>query len=216
MIERGLLVTFEGPDGSGKTTQIELLKKYLNDIGIEVIKTREPGGTEISEKIREIILDNKNSSMCDMCEALLYAASRAQLVNEVIKPALKEGKIVICDRFVESSIIYQGIGRNLGIERIKGINEAALNGLKADLTIMLTIPYEEGLKRKENQRALDRLENSGDEFHKKVFYGYMEIANKYDNIKVVDANRSIEEIHKDIVKIMEGILSNISEEINEI
>ena len=208
-MNRGLLVTFEGPDGSGKTTQIELLKNYLNEKGIEVIKTREPGGTEISEKIREIVLDNKNSKMCDMCEALLYAASRAQLVSEVIKPALEQGKTVICDRFVESSMIYQGIGRNLGVDRIKGINEAALDGLKADLTIMLTIPYEEGLKRKVNQRALDRLENSGDEFHKKVFYGYIEIANKYDNIKVVDANRCIEEIHKDIVNIMESALSNI-------
>ena len=211
-INRGLLVTFEGPDGSGKTTQIELLKKFLNDKGIEVIKTREPGGTDISEKIREIVLDNKNSQMCGMCEALLYAASRAQLVSEVIKPALNEGKIVICDRFVESSIIYQGIGRDLGIDRIKGINEAALDGLKADLTIMLTIPYDEGLKRKANQRALDRLENSGDEFHEKVFHGYIKIANMYDHIKVVDANRNIDEIHNDIINIMENVINNKCEE----
>lgn len=205
---RGLLITFEGPDGSGKSTQIALLKEYLTKRGYNILCTREPGGTEISEKIREIVLDNKNSNMADMCEALLYAASRAQLVNEVIKPALEKGTMVICDRFVESSIIYQGIGRGLGVERIRSINEAALDGLKADVTFMLTIPYDEGLKRKSKQRTLDRLENGGDDFHKRVFEGYRELAVSRDTIKVVDANRDIELIHKDIAHTIEELISN--------
>ena len=204
-MERGRLIALEGPDGSGKTTQIELLEKYLKELGYEVVRTREPGGTEISEKIREIILDNDNSNMSYMCEALLYAASRAQLVSEVIKPALSLGKIVICDRFVYSSMVYQGIGRGLGMERIRSINEAALDGLEADLIFMITIPYEEGLKRKKMQGTLDRLENSGNEFHKKVFEGYLDICKKYDKIEVIDGNRNVDEIHKDIIKSIKKI-----------
>lgn len=204
-MERGRLIALEGPDGSGKTTQIKLLEKYLKESGYEVVRTREPGGTKISEKIREIILDNDNCNMSYMCEALLYAASRAQLVNEVIKPALSLGKIVICDRFVYSSMVYQGIGRGLGMERIKSINEVTLDGLEADLILMITIPYEEGLKRKKMQRSLDRLENGGNEFHKKVFEGYMDICRKYDKIEVVDGNRNVDEIHKDIIQIIKKI-----------
>ncbi|MBK5240607.1 dTMP kinase [Clostridium sp.] len=204
-MERGRLIALEGPDGSGKTTQIELLEKHLKQLGYEVVRTREPGGTEISEKIREIILDNDNSSMSYMCEALLYAASRAQLVSEIIKPALKAGKIVICDRFVYSSMVYQGIGRGLGMEIVKDINEAALGGLEADLIFMITIPYEEGLKRKKKQRTLDRLENGGNEFHKKVFEGYLDICKKYDKIEVIDGNRDIYEIHKDLIDAIKKI-----------
>ena len=206
-MNKGLLITFEGPDGSGKTTQISLLREYLKYKGFEVIYTREPGGTEISEKIRDIILDNKNTKMSDMCEALLYASSRAQLVHEIIKPAIAQGKIVICDRFVESSIVYQGIGRNLGIDRIRMINEAATDGLKPDITFMLTIPFEEGLRRKAKQRSFDRLENSGDDFHKRVYDGYMNLASSADYIRVIDANRPVEEIHRDIANIIEGLIN---------
>lgn len=202
-MKRGLLITFEGPDGSGKSTQVELLKKYLNNRGYEVVFTREPGGTFIGEKIRNIILDNKNENMSPMCEALLYAASRAQLVSEVIKPAIKSGKMVICDRFVHSSIVYQGIARELGIERIKGINDAALDGLEADLIFMLNISYEEGLKRKAKQREFDRLENSGDEFHKNVFLGYELIGKTYGNISNIDASKDEHCIHEDIIRILE-------------
>jgi dTMP kinase len=202
----GKLIALEGPDGSGKTTQIELLEKHLVQLGYEVVRTREPGGTDISEKIREIILDNDNSKMSYMCEALLYAASRAQLVNQIIKPALKQGKIVICDRFVYSSMVYQGIGRGLGMEIVKGINEAALGGLEADLIFMITIPYEEGLKRKKKQRTLDRLENGGNEFHKKVFEGYLDICKKYDKIEVIDGNRDAKDVQKDLINAIKKII----------
>lgn len=205
-MKKGLLITLEGPDGSGKTTQIELLKDYFKKIDKECVITREPGGTMIGEKIRNIILSNDNNNMCNMTEALLYAASRAQLVSEIIKPALEEGKMVICDRFVYSSLVYQGIGRALGVERVRAINEAALDGLEPDITIMLTIPYDEGLNRKRRQRTLDRLENSGDDFHKKVFEGYFEISKNCDKINIIDANRDINLIHCDILKAIEDIL----------
>jgi len=204
-MERGRLIALEGPDGSGKTTQIQLLEKHLTELGYEVVRTREPGGTQISEKIRDIILDNDNYNMSYMCEALLYASSRAQLVSEVIKPALALGKIVICDRFVYSSMVYQGVGRGIGMDAVKSINEFALDGLEADLIFMITIPYEEGLKRKKMQKTLDRLENGGNEFHKKVFEGYLDICRKYGKIEVVDGNRSVDEIHKDIINTIKKI-----------
>ncbi|ERI95536.1 dTMP kinase [Clostridiales bacterium oral taxon 876 str. F0540] len=205
-MNKGLLITFEGPDGSGKSTQIELLKDYLEKKGFEIIFTREPGGTKISEKIRNIVLDNENKEMSSMCEALLYAASRAQLVSEVIKPALNEGKVVICDRFVESSIVYQGIGRNLGEDRVRSINLAATDGLRPDITFLLTIPFEEGLRRKSKQRSLDRLENSGDEFHKRVYDGYMNLVDSAEYITSVDANRPMEDIHNDIISMIENLI----------
>lgn len=178
------------------------------DKGIEVIRTREPGGTKISEKIRAVILDNDNQEMDNMCEALLYAAARAQLIKEVIKPAIAEGKVVLCDRFVYSSIVYQGIARDLGIDTVKSINDCALGGLEADLVFMISIPYDKGIERKKNQRELDRLENVGMDFHKKVFEGYSKISSIYDKIELINGDDSIENIHRDIVNRVESYIEH--------
>lgn len=148
MNKRGKFITIEGTDGSGKSTQIELLKKYFADKGIDVVFVRDPGSTQIGEKIRSLILDIQNTAMSDETEALLYAACRIQLVNEVILPALESGQSVICDRFVDSSIAYQGFARGLGHEKIERINSFSLEKCMPDLTIFFNIPPEKGMLRK--------------------------------------------------------------------
>ena len=203
----GKFIVFEGPDGSGKTTILEKVKKILEKDSYPVSYYREPGGTPISEKIRSIIIDNDNVEMSAKTEALLFAASRAQLVEEKIKPDLREGKIVICDRFVLSSLLYQGLGRNLGIDKIKSINDFATEGLKADLNIFFNIDYKTALERKRANFSADRLENEDFSFHKKIFDGYMQMADLYkDEIVKVDARKSIEDLTEDVIKIIYSLL----------
>ncbi len=204
---RGKFITIEGTDGSGKSTQIELLMDYLRKKGADVIFTREPGGTQISEKIREIILDVDNSEMTGITEALLYAAARSQHVEEKIIPALQEGKIIICDRFVDSSIAYQGAARGLGAEKIMAINEAALHGIMPDMTLFFDLSPEKGILRKRNERALDRLEKEKMDFHEKVYEGYKNLYMKYpDRIKPIDADRSIEDVHAEVIEVIDELL----------
>ncbi len=194
----------EGPDGSGKTTQIEMLKSYLESKGYDIVITREPGGTVISEAIRAIILNKDYQEMSHMTELLLYASARAQLVNQVIKPALAEGKAVICDRFVESSAVYQGIGRGLGVSTVYEVNNYALGDVKPKLTIFMDLDADEGIRRKENQTELDRMEMEDLSFHKRVVEGYRQLAQLYpDRIFPVDATLPIEKIHSIIVEEVE-------------
>lgn len=191
----GFFIALEGPDGSGKSTIGELIYKHFLETDIDVVYTREPGGTNIGEKIRDIILDNVNTEMSNRAEALLYAASRAQHVDEKIRPAIKERKLVICDRFVFSSLAYQGVGRKLGIDQVKMINDFAINEMKPDLVLFFDIDPIYTLERKKIEFNYDRLENEGDSFHKNVFNGYQDIIKKYpDNVKIIDARKSIEEV----------------------
>ncbi len=203
-MKRGIFISFEGPDGCGKSTQIGLLGEYLREQGLDVVRVREPGGTPISEKIREIILDKKNSEMSARAEALLYAASRAQLTAEVIEPALKAGSMVLSDRFMDSSIAYQGFGRGLG-EGVRLINEFAVGELQPDLTFLLDLSPEKGRARLLKDGEPDRLESEAMSFHRAVYEGYLELSRIYaDRYVVVDADRPVEDIAEDIRKAIDS------------
>lgn len=203
---KGIFITLEGPDGSGKSTIMRLIKDYLNRKNIDFIATREPGGTIIGEKIRNIILDKSNRNMAAETEALLYAASRGQHVREKIVPALNEGKIVLCERFLLSSLAYQGIGRGLGVEKVKMINDFAIGGLMPDLTLFFHVNPINTLKRK-TRKGGDRLEQEGDRFHKRVYEGYIKLLDMYpENIKIIDANNSIEEVFNESIHHIEKLL----------
>ena len=165
-----MFISFEGSEGVGKSTQLKLLKEYLDRTGQDAVYVREPGGVEISEQIRKIILDPKNTAMSYMAEALLYAASRAQLVHEVIRPALESGKLVLCDRFVDSSVAYQGYGRGLGADVVREINLRAVDGCMPNATVFLDLPP--ALKWR-NGKTADRIEQEPDEFFIKVYNGYL-------------------------------------------
>ena len=196
-MDRGLFITFEGPDGSGKTTQIERLKVFLKEKGYDAVLTREPGGTAIGEKLRAIVLDKNNTEMDYMTEALIYAAARAQHVAQVIKPALESGKTVICDRFMDSSIVYQGYGRKLG-DCVRIINEYAVRGCFLDITFLLKVDPAVG-KRRIKADLQDRLELEDLEYHKTVFQAYEELEKQYPRrIIGINAERSIDEISAEI------------------
>ena len=204
---KGKFITVEGTDGSGKSTQIDMLMKYQREKKADVIFTREPGGTAISEKIREIILDINNTGMTGMTEALLYAAARSQHVEEKIIPAVNSGKIVICDRFVDSSIAYQGAARGLGTGRIMEINSFALCGIMPDMTLFFDLPPEKGILRKKNEHELDRLEAEKIDFHKKVYAGYKKLCKDYpERIEVIDADDTVENVHNNVIEAVDRLL----------
>ena len=196
--EPGLFVTFEGSDGCGKSTQAKLAAKWLTESGYDVVSTREPGGCPISERIREIILDVKSVGMTDECEALLYAAARAQHVKTVIEPAVRRGAIVICDRFVDSSVAYQGAGRGLGAQFIRRVNEPAVQGRMPDLTLMYDLPPMKAMQRRLAATEPDRMELEKQAFVEKVYEGYMTIAKEEPGrVVLIDGDRSVEEIETD-------------------
>ncbi len=197
-MRKGYFITFEGGDGAGKSTQINRLMEHLENCGFDVILTREPGGTDIGEKIRNIILDPENKEMDAVTEAMLYAASRAQHVAQVIKPAIEEGKIVICDRFIDSSIAYQGFGRGLG-DSVSIINSYAVGEYMPDKTVLLKLKPQLGNKRI-STRKKDRIELEAESFHQAVFEGYETLEKMYPKrIIGVDATGTIDEIH-DIIR----------------
>lgn len=205
---QGYFITLEGPDGSGKSTIMKLLGEYFQQKGIDFIMTREPGGTPIGEEIRNIILDYMNTDMSPETEALLYAASRGQHVHEKIIPAIRQGKVVLCDRFILSSLAYQGVGRGLGIEEVKRINDFALRGIYPDLILFFHIDPEITLKRKTDKLGGDRLEREGSEFHNRVYNGYMELLKIYpEKIEIIDATKSIEEVLKQSIDKIEQLLN---------
>lgn len=202
---KGLFLVIEGPDGSGKSTMAKKIGEYFSAKGRQIEFTREPGGTNISEKIRELILDKNNIEMDYRTEALLYAAARAQLVSQKIIPWLNAGKIVISERYVYSSLVYQGIGRNLGIDEIKKINDFGTAGLEPDLVMFFDIDPKKALERKLNIDGGDRLENENLSFHEAVYKGYKTIANNYSNIITINAERTVEEIFDDVKNIINSI-----------
>ena len=199
----GTFITFEGPEGSGKSTVIKEVHDDLIKQGYEVVLTREPGGNIISEEIREMILDHKNTAMDDRTEALLYAASRRQHVAEKIKPALEADKIVLCDRFVDSSLAYQGYARGIGIEEVYNMNLFAMEDCMPNLTLFFDVHPEIGMERIGKRNYKDRLEQAGDDFHEKVYEGYHLLMDRYpERIKRVDAEASLENVIASVKKIV--------------
>ena len=203
---KGLFIVMEGPDGSGKTTQINLLKEYLEEAGYECLITREPGGTVIGEEVRQLILNPEHKELSPVTEMLLYAASRAQLVHEVIGPALEEGKIVISDRFVDSSIVYQGIARKLGISTVSAVNAPGIGIYRPDGIFFIDLSEAEGLRRKKEQKNLDRMEQEGIDFHHMVSEGYRKVLSGRPEVMKIDGGRSIDTIQKKIRNHVDELL----------
>lgn len=200
-VPRGFFLSMEGPDGCGKTTQANLLEQSLRQLGFDLVRTREPGGCPISEKIRQIILDTENAEMCGACEALLYAASRAQHVHQVIRPAVEAGKVVLSDRFVDSSVAYQGGGRAMGVDMIRQINEPAVDGMLPDATVYLAIDHTTAMNRRLSASRPDRLEMESGAFHGRVQAAYEELINRdRQRFIVVSGDQPVEEIARQVLR----------------
>ena len=203
-MKKGLFITFEGADGCGKTTQLELLAKYLEEKSFDILITREPGAKGLGEKLRDILL-NYDGVVSDRCESFLFLADRAQHIDTIVTPAVNEGKIVLCDRHIDSSVAYQGYGRMQDVNRIDMLNMIATNNRHPDLTIVFDIDVETSMARVGAQK--DRMESAGVEFFNRVRDGYLEIAKQEPNrVKVLDATKSIEDIHKEVIKLINSLL----------
>ena len=216
MNKRGIFITFEGMDGSGKSTQINALKGFFEERQEECVVTREPGGTKVGDKLRDIVLDPANTDIDPVTEVLIYAASRAQLVRQVIKPALERGINVICDRYLDSSIAYQAYGRGLG-PAVPMINKEATGGLMPDVTFFLDVKPEEGVRRITEVRnksggSLDRIELESSDFKSLVYEGFLSIAESDpERFLIIDGNRSAEEITEEIKAVTENLLNKQGE-----
>lgn len=201
---RGLFITFEGADGCGKTTQLNLLKDYFEKVGKDVVLTREPGAKGLGEHVRKILL-NYDGVVSDRCESFLFLADRAQNVDVIVNPAINEGKIVLCDRHTDSTVAYQGYGRGLDINEINMLNNLATGGMKPDLTLVFDVDIETSMQRVGNEK--DRMEQSGNEFFNRVRYGYLKIAEQEpDRVKVIDSTQSIEDVHNDVIAIINSYM----------
>lgn len=205
---KGKFITFEGTEGSGKTSVIKKIRKHYEDLGLNVVTTREPGGIRISEQIRSILLSNDNNEMDARTEALLFAAARRQHLVEVIIPALEAGALVICDRFLDSSLVYQGLARGIGIDKVYDINYFAIEGRLPDLTIFVDVRPEVGLNRvfSTPNREVNRLDLEKLEFHEKIYRGYLDLIKKYDRIKKVNGEKELDLVVKDTIALIDKIL----------
>ena len=204
-MKKRLFIAFEGGEGAGKSTILDKIYDWMKDENIPCIKTREPGGIKISEQIRSVILDNNNTEMDERTEALLYVAARRQHLVEKIIPALNEGKVVLCDRFIDSSLAYQGYARGIGMDEILEINKFAIGEYMPNLSIFFDLDPGEGLKRinKDNNREVNRLDNEKLDFHNKVREGYYKILEKdNDRIVKIDASKSIDKVYEDVKYII--------------
>ena len=203
-MKTGLFITFEGIDGCGKTTQINLLKNYLENNGYKVILTREPGAKGLGEKLREILL-NYDGEVSSNCESFLFLADRAQHIDTIIKPAIQNGTVVLCDRHTDSTIAYQGYGRSLDLDQIKQLNNIATSGIKPDIIFILDIDIETSLTRIGKGR--DRMENSGCEFFERVRNGYIEISKQEpERVKLLNGKDTIDNLNKQIIDSVQKIL----------
>lgn len=209
-MKSGIFITIEGPDGSGKTTIINMLADNLQKEGYDVIATREPGGIEIAEQIRNVILDRDNTAMDPRTEALLYAAARRQHLAEKVKPALEQGKIILCDRFVDSSLAYQGYARGLGIDEVYSINQFAIEDMMPQLTLYFDLAPELGLERinKNKGREVNRLDLENLEFHQRVREGYLILADRFaDRIVKIDASKEIDSVYEEAEAKIKDLLN---------
>ena len=212
-MKKGLLVSLEGPDGAGKSSVLEALVPILEENGHQVVTTREPGGVPISEAIREVILDQKNTEMDGKTELLLYIASRRQHLIEKVLPALESGKLVIMDRFIDSSVAYQGFGRGLGVSDIEWLNRFATDGLKPDVTLYFDLDVEEGLARidRNKNREVNRLDLEGLDMHRRVRQGYLyAFENEPDRIVKIDASQTLESVVQDSLAVLNKRLNDKS------